>query len=304
MFSLATLRVNGEPIPALCIEGRYWALAEVAPEVLQPRGDRGLMNVFEHWAQAEAILIRVSGMLASDPSRWRALPAPASDDILCPLLYPNKIVLIGANYYAPGQKASGQPPFDKAANIPLFFLKPPTTTLVGSGKSVRLPKQTQEFDYEIELAAIIGKRVRDLSMESALACVAGYTIALDLSARDWLRHPQHRLKSDVFAGKAFDDSCPLGPGIVPARYVDPDDLSLKLWVNGELRQDSHTSEMMWSLAEQLVRITEHVTLEPGDVVSTGTPGGVGMTTQRFLKMGDRVDAEVGLLGRLSVEIRG
>lgn len=303
MFSLATLKVAGSPTPAICIAGRYWALADAAPHLLRPHPARGLLNLFDDWERAEKALVELAAALQSGASDALSLPAPTqAEDILCPLLYPNKVVLVGANYYEHMHQDAGRTSFNKESNIPVFFLKPPTTTLVGSGKTVRYPKQTEKFDYEIELAAVIGKRVRDLTLDNALDCVAGYTIAIDLSARDWQRHPKHMVKFDLFGGKAFDESCPVGPGIVPARFVDPGNLPLKLWINGDLRQDSNTRHMIWSLAEQLVGITEHVTLEPGDMVSTGTPAGVGLRTQNFMKPGDRIDAEIGPLGRLSVEI--
>lgn len=303
MFSLMTLRVGQTATPALCLEGRYWALADVAPQLLQSAPARGLMNVFEDWDHAESVLLEVVQALEAGRLTRTPLPAPArADDILTPLQYPNKVVLVGANYYDHMHGDAGRTDFHKDQNIPVFFLKPPTTTLVGGGKSVHYPAQTAKFDYELELAAVIGKRVRRLTLDNALECVAGYTIAIDLSARDWQRHPQHLAKFDLFGGKAFDESCPLGPGIVPARFVDHANLPLKLWLNGELRQNGNTKDMIWSLPEQLVGITEHLTLEPGDVVSTGTPAGVGLRTQSFMKVGDKIDAEVGPLGRLSVEI--
>lgn len=303
MFSLATLKVNGAPTAVLCIDGRYWALADVAPALLQPSPARGLMNVFEQWEHAEPVLVEVAEALRSGRATAQPLPAPAAlEDVLTPLQYPNKLVLVGANYYDHMHGDAGRTTFSKETNVPVFFLKPPTTTLVGSGRSVRYPVQTKRFDYEVELAAVIGKRAKRLTLENALDCVAGYTVAIDLSARDWQRHPEHLVKFDLFGGKVFDDSCPLGPDIVPRRFMDGDDTPLKLWVNGDLRQNANTKHMIWSLAEQLVGITEHVTLEPGDVVSTGTPAGVGLRTKSWLKVGDKVEAEVGPIGRLSIEI--
>jgi 2-keto-4-pentenoate hydratase/2-oxohepta-3-ene-1,7-dioic acid hydratase in catechol pathway len=303
MFSLMTLRVGQAATPALYVDGRYWAIADVAPQLLQPTPSRGLMNVFENWEHAEGVLLEVAQALETGKLTKAPIPAPArADDFLSPLQYPNKVVLVGANYYDHMHGDAGRTEFNKEANIPVFFLKPPTTTLVGMGKSVHYPSQTAKFDYELELAAVIGKRVRRLTLDNAMECVAGYTIAIDLSARDWQRHPKHLVKFDLFGGKAFDESCPVGPGIVPARFVDHANLPLKLWLNGDLKQNGNTKDMIWSLPEQLVGITEHMTLEPGDIVSTGTPAGVGLRTQSFMKVGDKIDAEVGPLGHLSVEI--
>jgi 2-keto-4-pentenoate hydratase/2-oxohepta-3-ene-1,7-dioic acid hydratase in catechol pathway len=132
--------------------------------------------------------------------------------------------------------------------------------------------------------------------------VAGYTIGIDLSARDWQKHPKHLVKFDLFGGKAFDNSNPLGPRIVPAPFLDPSDLELTLKVNGDIRQHAQTSQMIWSIAEQIEAITQHVTLEPGDILMTGTPSGVGLSTGTYLKVGDRIDAEIEGLGCLTVEI--
>ncbi|GAA3767833.1 fumarylacetoacetate hydrolase family protein [Streptomyces phyllanthi] len=302
-FSLATLRVQGSLTPVLSIAGRYWALADVAPEVLQPDPSRGLMNVFDHWERTEPLLVAAAERLAAGADTPQPLPTPnALEDILTPLQYPRKVVLIGANYYDHMHKDGGHTDWDKETKVPLLFLKPPTTTLVGCGKTVRYPEQTEKLDYEIELAVIIGKEARRLTPENAMECVAGYTVAIDLSARDWQRHPKHLVRFDLFGGKVFDDSCPLGPGIVPARFIDKDDLRLQFWLNGELKQDANTRDMIWSIPEQLAKITEHVTLEPGDVVCTGTPAGVGLATGEWMKPGDVLEAEITGLGRLTVEI--
>ncbi|MFF8227508.1 fumarylacetoacetate hydrolase family protein [Streptomyces caelestis] len=302
-FSLATLRVAGSPTPALSINGRSWALADVAPEVLQPDPSRGLMNVFDHWERTEPLLVDAAGRLAAGVDTTRPLPAPATlEDILTPLQYPRKVVLTGANYYEHMRGDAGHSDWEKETKVPLFFLKPPTTTLVGPGRTVRYPEQSEKLDYEIELALVIGKKARHLTPENAMECVAGYAVAIDLSARDWQRHPKHVAKFDLFGGKAFDDSCPLGPGIVPARFVQHDDLRLRFWLNGELKQDASTKDMIWSIPEQLVGITEHLTLEPGDIVSTGTPAGVGLATGEWMKPGDLMEGEITGLGRLSVEI--
>src|SRR5271154_5836376 len=131
MFSLMTLRVGQAATPALCVEGRYWAIAEVAPQLLQPTPARGLMNVFENWKHAEAVLLEVVQAIESGKLNKPPLPAPAlADDFLAPLQYPNKVVLVGANYYDHMHGDAGRTEFNKEANIPVFFLKPPTTTLV------------------------------------------------------------------------------------------------------------------------------------------------------------------------------
>ena len=141
-------------------------------------------------------------------------------------------------------------------------------------------------------------------MERALDCVAGYTIADDLSARDAMRRDKNPNTSpfhfDWVSQKCFDGACPLGPWIVPASEIrDPQALGLKLWVNGELMQDSHTSKMIFDTAEQIAMLSSRVTLQPGDLVLTGTPAGVGMGRARFLAPGDTVKLWIEDIGEMT-----
>lgn len=300
-FSLATIRYKGKPTPVIETAGNYFEIARVAPELLQPNPGRGLMNIFENWAASEANLVKLCAKLAGsthDPIQ----PAPQKSDFMTPLQFPNKLALGGANYYEHMHKDAKMPDFKKENVIPIFFLKAPTTTLVGCGKTVRYPQQSTKFDWEVELAVVIGQRAKRVSVADALDVVAGYTVGIDLSARDYQFHPKHPFKFDLFGGKSFDDSCPLGPKIVPARFIDPQNLRIRLAVNGETKQDANTSDMIWSVAEEIAHLSEHMTLEPGDVVLTGTPAGVGLATGTYLKVGDRIDAEIENLGVLSVEI--
>jgi len=300
-FMLATTLVDGVPTPVVVVDGRHHPLAELVPQLLPGAG--GLVRLFDRWAEGEPLLVHAVDDLRAGVTTCREVAAPGRrEDWLTPLQYPAKVLCTGANYFDHMTKDGGHATFTKEENIPVFFMKPPSTTLVGQGRSVRYPVQSEKFDYELELAFVIGKRGRRISSEAALDHVAGYTIGLDLSARDWQRHPKHLVKFDLFGGKVFDDSCPLGPGIVPARFVDPADLQLRLWVNGELRQDANTSDMIWPVPELVARLSEHVTLEPGDVVLTGTPSGVGLATNTWLGVGDVIDCEITGLGSMQVEI--
>jgi 2-keto-4-pentenoate hydratase/2-oxohepta-3-ene-1,7-dioic acid hydratase in catechol pathway len=302
-FSLATTRVDGVPTPVLEVNGRHYRISDAAPSVLVDDASGGLLAVFERWGENEPILVEVAERLADDPAAAAHMPPPNQlDDWLTPLQYPKKVICTGSNYYDHVVNDGGHASFSKDDNIPVFFLKPPTTTLVGSGGSVRYPVQSTKLDYELELAFVIGKRGRRIRLEDAKEHIAGYAVGIDLSARDWQRHPQHLVNFDLFGGKAFDDSCPLGPAIVPARFVDEANLQLQLRVNGELRQDANTADMIWDVSEQIVRISEHVTLEPGDVVMTGTPAGVGLSTGTWLHVGDRIEGQITGLGTLTVHI--
>ena len=179
-----------------------------------------------------------------------------------------------------------------------FFFKPPRQALVGPGRTVHMPRDTKALDWEVELAAVIGKTATAVSVESALSHVAAWSVGLDLSARDLNRAPETFYKLDWVAGKAQDTCGPLGPHLVPAEFVgDPHRLRLQLAVNGETKQDDTTADMVFDVAEQISILSRIMTLEPGDVLFTGTPAGVSA-----LLPGDHVSAEVAGVGRLRVDI--
>ena len=168
---------------------------------------------------------------------------------------------------------------------------------------MKLPVYSQMVDWEVELAAVIGRPARNVPESKALNYVAGYTIGDDLSARDVMKRPQvpdsSPFKLDWLMQKCFDGSCPMGPWIVPASDVrDPQNLALKLWVNDDLMQDSSTSKMIFNTAEQIAQLSTLVTLWPGDVIMTGTPAGVGMGRGIFLKAGDRLKLWIEGIGEL------
>jgi 2-keto-4-pentenoate hydratase/2-oxohepta-3-ene-1,7-dioic acid hydratase in catechol pathway len=159
-------------------------------------------------------------------------------------------------------------------------------------------------DWEAELTAVIGRPARDVSIEDALGHVAGYTVANDLSARDFTKRPHiadnSPFKYDWLSQKCFEDACPVGPWIVPAETIpDPQNVGIKLWVNDVIKQDSHTSKMIFTLAEQISHLSTRVTLQPGDLILTGTPAGVGLARKEFLKAGDVVKVWVEGVGTLT-----
>ena len=161
---------------------------------------------------------------------------------------------------------------------------------------------TERGDYEVELAVVIGKRTRKVGEDRALDSVFGYTVANDVSARDW-----QKADGQFDRSKSFDTFCPIGPWITTADEVpDPQGLALRSWVNGELRQDSSTKEMLFDIAHLIHYLSRGMTLEPGDVLLTGTPHGVGfaMEPPRYLAPGDVVECEVEGLGRLRNAVVG
>ena len=176
------------------------------------------------------------------------------------------------------------------------------TPVVGPGANVTIPSKM--MDWEIELAAVIGVKAKNVSVEKALSYVAGYTIANDLSARDLSKRPHvpdnSPFKWDWVGQKNFDGCCPLGPWITPASDIrDPQKLGMKLWVGDKLMQDASTSLMIYSLADQIADLSGRITLNPGDVILTGTPCGVGMESGRFLQSGEVVKLWIEKIGELS-----
>jgi 2-keto-4-pentenoate hydratase/2-oxohepta-3-ene-1,7-dioic acid hydratase in catechol pathway len=176
-------------------------------------------------------------------------------------------------------------------------LAPPDAT-------VKLPAYSKMVDWEAELTAVIGRPARDVSIADALDYVAGYTLANDLSARDFTKRPHvadaSPFKYDWLSQKCFDDACPVGPWIVPADAIaDPQNVPIKLWVNDVIKQDSHTRNMIFTLAEQISHLSSRVTLQPGDLILTGTPAGVGLARKEFLRPGDVVKVWVEGVGTLT-----
>jgi 2-keto-4-pentenoate hydratase/2-oxohepta-3-ene-1,7-dioic acid hydratase in catechol pathway len=209
----------------------------------------------------------------------RALMTP-NEVRLLPPVWPSKIVCIGRNYAAHAAEQQAEVP-----NEPMLFLKPPSA-LIGHGAPIEIPAGIGRVDHEAELAVIIGKLTRRVSRTEALSCVLGYTCANDVSARDFQ-------KKDGQWGRAkgFDTFCPLGPWITTD--LDPSDLPVRCIVNGEIRQDSRTSKMVFDVPTLISFISHVMTLQPGDVILTGTPEGISE-----LHDGDQVAIEIEGIGAL------
>lgn len=184
---------------------------------------------------------------------------------------------------------------------PWFFLKPTRASVAGPGP-VERPEGCSRLDWEAELAVVIGRRARGVSVAEALSCVACYTVANDLSARDLARRgarpPGDPFHYDWLAHKGFDGACPIGPWLTPAMGIDPQNLRMELLVNGVHKQNSSTGQMIFSVAEQIAHLSRRTTLLPGDLLLTGTPAGVGSGRNEFLHPGDRVSVRIEGLGTL------
>ena len=218
---------------------------------------------------------------------------------------PPKLVMAGANYHSHIREMGGEAPVGMQ---PFFFLKPATTAVVPDGAEIAIdPGPDCRMDWEAEVGVVIGRRVHRLAPEAALDCIAGYLVLNDITDRAKLARKQPVLGApfafDWLASKSLDGSCPISSAIVPAHLVpDPRDVRLRLWVNGDLKQDASTADMITDFRELLVELSAVMTLEPGDIVATGTPSGVGAGRGEFLKPGDVVSIQADGIGRLTNRI--
>ena len=257
-----------------------------------------MLELLADWAQAEDILRAIE---------LGDAPVIGYDTLLAPVRWPRKVICAGVNYRRHIREMGGDIP--GAGWTPYFFLKAPTTTVIGPADAIVVRSaDTARYDWEAELAVVIGTGGRDIPAADALAHVAGYCVANDVTARG--RHkreavPAEAFRYDWFAAKSADGSLPLGPGITPAFQVpDPQDLRLRLWLNGELQQDESTADMICTVAELIAAASEVVTLEPGDVIATGTPSGVGAGRGLYLRPGDLVRTTIDGLGTLENPVTG
>lgn len=244
-----------------------------------------------------AAAIERSEAITAAVDRGDAPVAEVGGPWLCPIVRPEKVFGIGLNYLDHIREAGARRP-----ERPVVFAKFPNALNDPTGDIVVSPRLSTSIDYEVELAVVIGRQVRDATPSNALDAVFGYCVANDVSARDL-----QAAEAQFSRSKSFDTFCPIGPWITTAGSVgNPQDLSIRSEVNGEVRQDSTTAEMIYSVEELIVFLSQRLTLKPGDVILTGTPHGVGfaMEPPRFLAAGDRVRCEIEGLGSLDNRIVG
>lgn len=245
-------------------------------------------------SMAEA-LGQLAQLRATATSAGRYLEEAALE-VTAPVVRPGKIVCVGLNYHDHARESNLPVP-----ERPLLFAKW-ANAVVGPGEAVRIPPGSSQVDYEAELGVVIGRRTRRVSAEEALDYVAGYTCINDVSARDFQFSDGQWIR-----GKAQDTFCPMGPYLVTADEVaDPGRLRIRCLVNGSVVQDSSTAEMIFGVRELIAFISQGITLEPGDVIATGTPHGVGFARKPplFLKPGDVVTVEIERLGSLTNPVAG
>jgi 2-keto-4-pentenoate hydratase/2-oxohepta-3-ene-1,7-dioic acid hydratase in catechol pathway len=300
-YKLATYRSSEGPRAGLVIGEEVFDAAKLTGKPAYST----VMAILEDWKSAEGALKKAAAGAAKNRVKRQPL---AKTKLLAPLRFPSTIYCAGANYAdhaaAMAAREGSPPPPDphQQGQKPWHFIKA-ARTITDPGAAVKMTGYAKAMDWEIELAAVIGRPAKDVSLDKALSHVAGYMVANDLSARDRGRRPNVSdtsfFKMDWTKHKSFEGSCPIGPWIVPASDVgNPQDLKLKLWVNGELKQDSNTAKMLFTLAEQIEQLSINMTLHPGDLILTGTPSGTGAESGTFLKAGDVVKLWIEKVGEI------
>jgi 2-keto-4-pentenoate hydratase/2-oxohepta-3-ene-1,7-dioic acid hydratase in catechol pathway len=304
-YKLATYQTPDGPRAGLVIDDKLFDAAKLTGKAAYA----SVLGILADWRAAQGALKKA--VAAAGKSRVKALPLSRAK-LLAPVRWPSAIYCAGANY------ADHAAEMARRMNRPMepdphtqglkawHFMKAPRA-LADPGATVKISGVSDRVDWEVELAAVIGKPAKNVPEEKALDYVAGYTAANDLSARD--RGPRPNIsdtspfKADWTKHKSFDGSCPMGPWIVPASDIgDPQNLGLKLWVNDVLKQDSNSKDMIFNLAEQIAQLSSGMTLHPGDVVLTGTPAGVGSARGEFLKAGDVVKIWIEKIGTLTTKM--
>jgi 2-keto-4-pentenoate hydratase/2-oxohepta-3-ene-1,7-dioic acid hydratase in catechol pathway len=297
-FTLATVQTASGPRAALVAGDRYIEIAVATGR----EDDRTVLDLLAHWDEA---LPRLDALAAKARESGKAL---AEARLMAPITNPGAIYCAGANYadHAAEMAArSGQPapPDPHTLGLRSWHFIKTMHSLTGPGAVVTMQPRSKKIDWEAELAVVIGKKARNVSEADALNYVMGYTIANDLSARDLGRREglpeSSSFKNDWVAHKCWDGACPLGPVITLARDVaHPHDLKITLDVNGVVKQDSNSGQMIFNINEQIADLSRNFTLHPGDVILTGTPAGVGAGRGEFLKKGDVVRIKIAGLGEL------
>lgn len=288
MFRLGTVRTRDGSVAVVEADGTIYDLSSLL--------GRSIATVDALLVEWDDTLDRIARTLESGEGTPLAV---AYEQFECPIASPRKVICIGINYRDHIAEMGVDAP-----EFPYAFLRPPSC-LTGHRADVTLPEGPKMIDWEAELGVVIGARSRGLTSANALEAIAGYTVVNDVSARDWIETAPF-VGVDWVMQKAWDGFQPTGPWIVPARFVtDPQALAVTLSVNGTVKQSQSTANMVFSVAEILVHLSNIMTLEPGDIIATGTPAGVGFgrRPREFLQDGDEVTVSIERLGELRNRFR-
>ncbi len=291
---------DGEPVAGVLIGDRVYAPDSLLKNVKLK--DASVLGMLRQWDEVHPALNAVAAK--ADPAKGKPL---SELKLLAPVLYPGALYCAGANYWDHleemaeiAKKTTGKAPSMTKGAEPWFFMKTTAGSIIGHEQPARLPSFSKQVDWEAEVGIVIGRKTRNISEADAMSAVAGFVIVNDLSARDLMKREGTPFIYDWIGQKCFEDGAPMGPWLTPAAYVDDmNDMSIKLWVNGVLKQNSNTSKLVHNMVEQIAYLSRHITLYPGDIIATGTPAGVGMPRGEFLQVGDEVKIEIDGCGTLS-----
>jgi 2-keto-4-pentenoate hydratase/2-oxohepta-3-ene-1,7-dioic acid hydratase in catechol pathway len=285
-FRLATIEIDGQACAALHVSDAYWPLAR----------NVSVMDLLEEWDNSFAQLaLQARDCAEGALSRDVAIPASRAR-LLSPLRFPRKIIGVAFNYG--GQfRELGLPP--KPWQPRGFFTRPATTTLIGPSEAMHMPLGNG-LDWELEIGAVMGRRMRNVSAEEGLRGVAGYVVTIDFTVRDLLP-VSTPFATDLFRAKCQDGLSPIGAWLTPAAFVpNPHDLRLQLAINGETKQDARSSDMLVRIGDLISEASRYLTWEPGDLLLTGTPAGVGhgMRPPTYLHAGEVLRTTIEGIGEL------
>jgi 2,4-diketo-3-deoxy-L-fuconate hydrolase len=297
-YALASYDRGGESRSAIVFEDELYDLSEAWPVVKSESSaaPQWLASVDRIVGQCPAAeLDKLAATINLCVVAGELAPVPGGREKLLAPLAPPRIFGTASNYIEHAAEMNTI----LAAKIdssPYIFLKA-STSVIGTGQTVMIPPETEKPDWEVELGVVIGKGGRRIRAENALEHIAGYTIVNDVSARDMNRRTDYPFKHDWFRGKSWDTFCPMGPWYIPRSCIaDLHQLKLGLKVNDEVMQDGNTSELIWNVFEQIEYLSSILTLQPGDLIMTGTPAGVGMGRGVFLQSGDVMEASIEGIG--------
>ena len=299
---LSYASADGSSRAGLLMEDRVFDLAmalETADLICNFQAS-SVISVLSAWDLARPQIDNLVSKIIATPMDFREpLSQPLKKvKLLAPVLYPGVLYCAGANYRDHVIEMTGKEPAENRKE-PFFFLKTVAGTIIGPGQEIRLPPYSSNVDWEAEIAMVIGRVAKRVPVERAMEHIAGFTIMNDLSARDLMKRDDVPFLFDWIGQKCFDTAAPMGPWITPSDGIaDPENMDIKLWVNDELKQNSNSSQMIFKFDEQIAYLSSRVTLNPGDIVATGTPAGCGMARGVFLKSGDHIRIVVTGLGEL------
>ncbi len=303
-YALATLDVQGAKIAAMVINEKSYDLSAAYGQLEsqdKPLWAQCITSALSNWQEVVADISAFAAKLAQAATTGDVQAIDGDVTTLAPFK-PSTIFGTASNYHEHAAEMNTILAA-KPDSSPYVFMKA-TTSVTGTDSEVMLPPETQKLDWEVELGVVIGKPARRVKKEDALDYIAGYTVVNDISARDLNHRTDYPFKHDWFRGKSWDTFCPMGPVFVPKSNIeDPHKVGLGLSLNGKQMQDGNTSELIWDAFEQIEYLSSILTLQPGDVIMTGTPAGVGKGIGLFLKDGDVLTAWAEGVGSITNTIK-